>query len=272
MTSAAGQFIEESGLKIFAHRGFSGRYPESTPASYRAAIDYAEQTGIELGLECDVHFTADDQLVCLHDLTIDRTSDAEGPLYEWKLDDLRKIDFGSWFKENPSQEERSVTTLIELLDLIKDARDRGAKINLNLETKHPTPRGLDIEGRVTELLTERGWTGPDSPIRMITFFPDALIKIGEVLPDLQRTYLMSDLDRAPGGVLPEGVKIVGPDIEAVRQDPDFIARAHDQGNEVHLWTVNTPEDVEFCLEHGVEGMTTDFPDIVVDALMSSSVR
>lgn len=271
VTTPAGKFFDESGLQLFAHRGFSGRYPESTPASYAAAIDFGVETGIELGLECDVHFTADDHLVCLHDLTIDRTSDASGNLLDWTLDDLRTVDFGSWFTNDPEPAERSVTTLVELLDMIKQARDRGARINLNLETKHPTPRGLDIEERVAELLSERGWDKADSPVRMITFFPDALIRIGELLPQLRRTYLISDLDRVPDGELPDGVKIVGPDVARLHDDPGFVERAHNRGNEVHPWIVNSVEDVQFCRELGVDGYTSDFPDVVVETLLGSRV-
>ena len=64
---------------IVAHRGFSGRQPEMTRAAYRAAIDWSAKTGIELGLECDVHFSADDQLICLHDLSVKRTSTQPRP-------------------------------------------------------------------------------------------------------------------------------------------------------------------------------------------------
>jgi glycerophosphoryl diester phosphodiesterase len=266
VSTPAAKILDESGLQLFAHRGFSGRYPESTHASYQAAIDFATETGVELGVECDVHFTADDHLVCLHDLTVDRTSDMTGPLYEWKLDDLRRVDFGSWFKKDPTPAERSVTTLVELLDMVAAARDRGARVNINLETKHPTPRGLEIEERVAELLAERGWDGSDSPIRMITFFPDALVRIGELLPKLQRTFLISDLSKVPDGELLDGVQIVGPDLEKLRADPGFVERVHEQGNQVHPWTVNTVEDVRFCQQLGVDGYTTDFPDIVVAAL------
>lgn len=271
MTTSAGKIIDDSGLQLFAHRGFSGRYPESTHASYQAAIDFAAASGVELGVECDVHFTKDDHLVCLHDLTVDRTSNLTGPLYEWSLEQLRAADFGSWFKPDPTPQERAVTTLIELLDMVAAARDRGARVNINLETKHPTPRGLEIEERVAELLADRGWDGADSPIRMITFFPDALIRIGELLPKLQRTYLISDLSQASDTELLDGVKIVGPDLERLREDPGFVERMHQQGTQVHPWTVNTVEDVRFCQRLGVDGYTTDFPDIVVAALTDPAV-
>ncbi|GAB3919672.1 glycerophosphoryl diester phosphodiesterase [Microlunatus endophyticus] len=252
--------------EIIAHRGFSGRYPESTHGSYQAAIAYAEEHDLELGLECDVHFSADDQLICLHDLDLDRTSDVTGPAFARTVDELRQVDFGSWFMPDPRPQDRMITTLVELLDMIAAARNRGVRITLNLETKHPNPRGLEVEDRVAELLTERGWAGADSPIRVITFFPDALVKLREVLPQLRRTFLISDLSRAGDGVLPDGVWIVGPDLERVREDPDWVGRMIAAGNQVHVWTVNTPADVRFCLDLGVTGFTTDFPDVVAETL------
>ena len=72
---------------LIAHRGFSSRHPEMTRAAYQAAIDWVYETEIPLGLECDVHFSADDELICLHDLTLDRTStssgSASGMVFKW---------------------------------------------------------------------------------------------------------------------------------------------------------------------------------------------
>jgi glycerophosphoryl diester phosphodiesterase len=271
VTPAPGQLLAEAGYEIFAHRGFSGRYPESTPAAYTAAIEYAAAAGIELGLECDVHFTADDHLICLHDLTVDRTSNATGPAFERTLAELRTIDFGSRFMSDPPAEAKSIITLVELLDMIAEARRDGVAITLNLETKHPNPRGLEIEDRVAELLAERNWDGSDSPVRLITFSLDALVRMQEVLPELRRTFLVSRLDGIEDGTLPDGVTVVGPDIELLRADPGFVERVHSHGGEVHPWTVNTPEDTIFCRDLGVTGFTTDLPNVVVDALTSSAV-
>lgn len=255
-----------NGLEIFAHRGFSGRYPESTHGAYRAAIAYATEHDLELGLECDVHFSADDQLICLHDLDLDRTSDATGPAFERTVDELRSMDFGSWFTPHPTPDDKSITTLVELFDMIAEARDRGVRITLNLETKHPNPRGLEVEERVAELLVARGWAGPDSPIRLITFFEPALEKLGRLLPDLRRTFLISDLSRVSDSRLPDGVTVVGPDLARVREDPAWVGRMIAAGNQVHVWTVNTAEDVRRCFALGVTGFTSDFPDIVAETL------
>lgn len=87
---------------IYAHRGYAAKEPEMTWASYRAAIDWAERTGQPLGLECDVHYSGDGHLICLHDLTVDRTSTSHGRAYDRSLAELRILDFGSWRTRRPS--------------------------------------------------------------------------------------------------------------------------------------------------------------------------
>ena len=74
---------------IVAHRGFAGRQPEMTRAAYAEAIAWCAQTQIPLALECDVHFSADDQLICLHDLHVNRTATTRGRAIEMTVAELK---------------------------------------------------------------------------------------------------------------------------------------------------------------------------------------
>lgn len=238
-----------------------------TVAAFRAAIDWAAETGTRLGLECDVQFSADDQLICLHDSRIDRTSTATGIAFDLTVAELKALDFGSRFTADPTDEQRSLITLAELLIMVNEARQREIDVTLAIETKHPNPRGLDTEDRVAELLADYGWDRAGSPVRIISFSMEALIKAGKLLPDLERTYLQQfDFGEYATGELPDGIEAFGPDLAMLKADPDFVARARDHGHEVHPWTVNTPEDIDFALALGVQGITTDYPDRVVDRL------
>ncbi len=77
--------------QIFAHRGASGRYAEHTRAAFLQALaDGAD------GVECDVHLTRDEQLVCIHDPTLERTSNGSGDVADHTLAQLRELDFSSW--------------------------------------------------------------------------------------------------------------------------------------------------------------------------------
>ena len=117
------------------------------------------------------------------------------------------------------------------------------------------------------MLAPYGWTAPGSPVRIISFFLPGLERAAEVLPHLPRTLLIEkDLGEWRDGHLPEGIGAVGPDYLLLRDDPDFIARALDRGNEVHVWTVNRARDISWCLTRGVTGITTDDPAVAAAAV------
>ncbi len=252
---------------IIAHRGFSGQYPEMTISAYRAAIDWSRDTNTPLGLECDVQLSADDELVCLHDVTVDRTSDRSGRVGELTLAELRSLDFGSWKVPKPSLEQRSMVTLRDLLEMVRDARRGGVDVSACIETKHPSRRSREIEARVAALLTEFGWHQPGSPAYPMSFSLAAVKRFGALLPALPRTLLLErDLGRWRSGRLPDGVRRVGVDVDVVKQDPDFVNRARKRGNEVHVWTTNDPDDIAFCHSLGIVNITTDYPDRVLHTL------
>lgn len=252
---------------IFAHRGLSSQHPELTRAAYRAAIDWAARTGTALGLECDVHFSADDQLVCLHDLTLHRTAAIPTRAIDLTVAQLKAIDFGSWLQVRPTPAQRELITLRELLEMAVEARADGVPVSLAVETKHPNPRGLEVEDRVASMLREVGWDRPGSPVRLISFSWAAIERFGRLLPHLERSLLVEvDLERCRDGRLPADVHVVGVDVRLLRTDPGFVARARAHGNEVHAWTVNDPDDVRFCRDLGVTGFTTDYPMLVAEVL------
>lgn len=248
---------------IYAHRGYSAREPEMTRAAYLTAINWAERARQPLGLECDVHFSGDDQLICLHDLSVNRTSSSRGRAYERTLAELQTLDFGSWKVRSPRPDQRTLITLAELLELTAQARERGVDISLAIETKHPNPRGTAVEDEVAALLAPYGWTAPGSPVRIISFFLPGLARAAQVLPHLPRTLLLEiDLGEWRDGHLPDGVDAVGPDYLLLQQDPAYIDRVLARGHAVHVWTVNKARDVRWCLRRGVSGITTDDPAVV----------
>lgn len=238
-----------------------------TRAAYQEAIAWTEQTQIPLALECDVQFSADDHLICLHDLTLDRTADASGPAFGRTLAELHVLDFGSWAIHRPTTDQRRLVTLAELLIMVYEARVRGAPVGLAIETKHPNPRGLDIEERVAAMLEPYGWDLAGAPVRLISFSVPAIERLGTLLPQLERTLLIEHtLGDWADGQLPAGVRLAGVDLALLKEDPGYVHRARANGNAVHVWTANTPADIEFCLDLGVAGITTDHPDRVAAAL------
>ncbi|GAA1429911.1 glycerophosphodiester phosphodiesterase [Microlunatus lacustris] len=229
-----------------------------TRAAYRAAIEWATATGVELGLECDVQFSADDQLVCLHDQNLQRTAGRPDRPVDLTVAELKQLDFGSWVRMSPDPEERELVTLDELLTMTAEARAAGAAVTLAIETKHPNPRKLDVEDRLAEMLVDRGWHLPGSPVRVITGDLDGLDRVGRLLPALPRSLLIwRDLRRWWRQEVPDGISAVGVKLSLLRREPDFADHIRAQGREVHAFTVNHPDDVRFLRELGVSAFTTD---------------
>ena len=135
---------------VVAHRGASGENAEHTLLAYERALEQGAD-----GLECDVRLTADHQLVCVHDRTIERTSDGVGAVSELTLAQLRDYDFGSWHSGVPAQ----VLTLRELLTLTLDWR---RPVRLFIETKHPVRFGSLVEQQLLDVLHEFGVGSPPS--------------------------------------------------------------------------------------------------------------
>ncbi|MFN8167993.1 MAG: glycerophosphodiester phosphodiesterase family protein [Candidatus Nanopelagicales bacterium] len=254
---------------VVAHRGSSADVPEHTLAAYLRALDDGADA-----LECDVRLTADGHLVCVHDRRIDRTSDGRGVVSVMTLGDLDRHDFGGW--RTPAQpsigdepvvvdEARSkVLTLERLLELVVDSE---REIGLAIETKHPTRYAGLVEERTVELLQRFGLARPrsehDGRIRVMSFSQLSMRRVRALAPGLPTVFLM---DRVPlrfrDGSLPFGARIAGPSIEIVRAHPRYVERAHRAGAQVHVWTVDEPDDVALCLELGVDAIITNRPSAV----------
>lgn len=77
-------------MKVYAHRGYSGRYPENTMLSFQKAAE----TGCD-GIELDVQLTRDGTVVVIHDEAVDRTTDGTGLVKDYTFEELRKLDAGT---------------------------------------------------------------------------------------------------------------------------------------------------------------------------------
>ncbi|MFH9012957.1 glycerophosphodiester phosphodiesterase [Streptomyces sp. NPDC017943] len=265
-------------IKVVAHRGASEDAPEHTLAAYTKAIEDGADA-----LECDVRLTADGHLVCVHDRRINRTSNGRGAVSALELADLAALDFGSWKTrdawkgrdEEPDWEHRpedreatSVLTLERLLELVADA---GRPVELAIETKHPTRWAGQVEERLLTLLKRFGLDAPASPgesqVRVMSFSARSLHRVRAAAPALPTVYLTQFVSpRLRDGRLPPGVGIAGPSLRIVRSHPAYIERLKRAGHQVHVWTVNEPEDVDLCVGLGVDAIITNRPRAVLHRL------
>ena len=247
--------------QVVAHRGSSQINAEHTLGAYVAALDEGAE-----GLEADVRLTADGHLVCVHDRRVDRVANARGLVSTMELAQLDELDFASW--KNPwadlddeapevDQEARKVLTLRRLIEAVADY-DR--PVELAIETKHPTRYGGLVERRLVELLDSYGWTRKGAPVRVMSFSYSAINRVKKLAPDLDVVMLV---DRLYSWELTRNLAgedwIAGPGIDLLRDNPRFRRRLARSSRRVHVWVVNDPEDIDLCLELGVEAIITDTP-------------
>ncbi|HWB67255.1 MAG TPA: glycerophosphodiester phosphodiesterase family protein [Mycobacteriales bacterium] len=265
--------------RVVAHRGASSVEAEHTLAAYRRALDDGAD-----GLECDVRLTRDGVLVCVHDRRVDRTSSGRGVVSTLELADLDELDFGSWRRGNPDdlpdplltasweapdRDRTSVLTLARLLEMVSSV-DR--PVQLAIETKHPTRYAGLVESTLVELLTQHDLVGRKNAngqvqVRVMSFAATGLRRIRALAPTLPTVHLMKRVPlRHRDGTIAVGGSIAGPSLEALRALPSYVARAHAHGHEVHVWTVDEIDDVDYVTGLGVDVIITNRPDRVLQHL------
>jgi glycerophosphoryl diester phosphodiesterase len=283
-------------VKVVAHRGASARWPEHT----RAAMLQAIADGAD-GLECDVRLTADDRLVCWHDATVDRTSDARGTVRSRTLEQMRALDVVSWHggPRIPAAlggPRDQLLTLEDLLDLVADA---GRPLDLAIELKHPAPYRFAAEDAVLEVLADRGWdpqTGAlgDRSVSLMSFHPGAVRRLlrdvgpGVAMALLETPSSAVAAERTPAAravkaaylrrvtrqsaelVTSGDVLAAGPGVDFVLAFPDRVQAWVKAGRLVRVWTVDTAEDLAEVLAVGAHEVTTNVPARVIGLLAGTT--
>ena len=181
--------------QVVAHRGASATNAEHTLGAYVAALDEGAEA-----LECDVRLTADGHLVCVHDRDLRRLAQTDGIVSAMELADLEDLDFAAW--KNPWGEmddeapdrDPELAKVLTMRRLLETAADYPRRVELAIETKHPTRYAGLVERRLVQLLDEFGWAGKDSPVRVMSFSWVALRRIRRQAPDLDLVMLMETPD------------------------------------------------------------------------------
>jgi glycerophosphoryl diester phosphodiesterase len=254
--------------QVVAHRGASHDNAEHTLGAYVAALDGGAE-----GLECDVRLTADGHLVCVHDRDLRRTASQRRIVSTMELAELSELDVASWKNpwadlddEAPDRDESldRVLTLRRLLEMVADY-DR--RIEVAVETKHPTRYAGLVEKRLVEMLRDFGWERAGTPVRVMSFSYTALQRVERHAPDVPLVQLVEHAQVWP--MLRRAIGkhwIVGPGIAELREHPKLGARIARAGHDIHVWTVNTPEDLQLCLDLGVKAVITDRPKYILELL------
>lgn len=237
-------------LKIYAHRGYSAKYPENTLAAFRATA----MLPIE-GVEFDVHLTTDSRVVVIHDEKIDRTSNGSGYVKDMTLNELRQYDYGSWFSKEFAGE--AIPTLAEVLEVFKDTHH-----HINIELKSDV---FVYAGMEELVLNEVKAQGMLDRVVISSFDHEAVNRISKLAPDVENAALFVNMilnvakyqEKLPAKALHVSLPT------AVRKP---VLDAISEGSIVRVWTVNETKYLEPLLHIGVDAIFTDEPKKMLEYL------
>ncbi|MFG3100875.1 glycerophosphodiester phosphodiesterase [Streptomyces sp. NPDC048182] len=212
------------------HRGAMGVEPENTLRSFVAA----EQGGLDV-VELDLHLSKDGALVVMHDAEVDRTTDGTGAIADKTLAELRALDAG--------RGER-IPVFEEVLDAVS--------LPVQAEIKDTAAARTLAEVMLRRDLVER--------VEVISFHDEAIVEIARLVPGV-RTALVAQyygpkvVDRAVAA----GAGTLCLDITRITLE--VVERARKAGLRVCGWVVNTQDHLRLVRALGLDGATTDFPEI-----------
>lgn len=207
-----------------------GVEPENTLRSFV----HAEQAGMDL-IELDLHLSKDGALAVMHDAEVDRTTDGKGAIADKTLAELRELDAG--------QGER-VPVFEEVLDAVRSPLQAEIKDVAAARTLAVVMRERDLVDRV----------------EVISFHDEAIAEIAQLVPGVRTALVASRW----GGDLVDRAKAVGATrlvLNVRRITLELVERAHAEGLTVVGWVVNTQDHLRLARGLGLDGATTDFPEI-----------
>lgn len=241
---------------IFAHRGASAHAPENTLAAFELAVKQKADA-----IEFDVKLSSDDQVVVIHDQTIDRTTNGTGRVKDLPLAALQELDAGSFF--DVAFKGEPIPTLSQVFEAV------GTKIFYNIELTSYSSPSDSLPERVAELVY---FYGLEKNILFSSFHPQVLRRIHRLMPTVPIGFLAHHgisgiLARSWLGKLLLDYQALHPELRDANQA--FINRIHQAGHRVHVYTVNQVMDMQRLYSIGVDGIFTDDPRLARETLVGS---
>lgn len=229
---------------IVAHRGLLRHAPENTLANFRACLE------LRLGFELDVQRTKDGHLVCIHDDTVNRTTNGKGKVVEMTLSQIRKLDAGSWFDSKFADEK--VPTIAEVFELVAQYRHHDILIAVDLKSANVEKDvvQLAMKHRVLDRLLFIGRTISEPKVRE---------RLKATSKHAQTAAVANNADEFPAALKenPDWVYVrylpTKAQVEAVHRVKKrvFIAGSKVSGN--------LPKNWQHVTDVGVDGVLTDYP-------------
>ena len=234
----------------FAHRGASAYYPENTVMAFKEALK-AGATGIEL----DVHKTKDNKLVVIHDEDIERTFLGKGLVKYYTLEELKEFKCrNNNFREN---KECIIPKLEEVLNLVQYEN-----ITLNIEVKTDKIQYEGIEEDVIKLIKSFNM---DERVILSSFNHESILRCKNIDSTIKTGLLYyKPIDNIVEYAKEHLADALHPDIRLVNEE--LIKSAHENGLIINIYTVNSPIYMRRLIEANVDGIFTDYTELLKDVL------
>lgn len=243
---------------VMAHQGGNGLWPDNTLYAFEQAV----ALGVDV-LELDIHSTADDVLVVIHDGTVDRTTDGSGAVHDLTLAEIKALDAGYNWSADDGQtfpyrgQGVTVPTLEELFVAFP-----GMPMNIEIKQAEPS-----IAAPLCRLIRDYGKA---DEVLVVSFHEEATKEFRRECPEvvtgttqnevialfaLSKLFLEGVYSPAAGALqVPEyrsGLHVL---------TPRFVDAAHKRGLQVHAWTIDEEADMRRLTDLGVDGIITNYPD------------
>lgn len=236
----------------FAHRGFSGQFPENTMLAFQKAID----AGCD-GIELDVQLSKDRIPVIIHDELLERTTGAAGRVGDYTLEELKNLNapaaFGSQFGK---------TEIPTLEEYFQGIGKTGIITNIELKNSIEPYQGME---RIVWDLIRRFHM--EKRVIISSFNHYSLLEFKRLAPKMPCGVLEeSRMVNAAGYASGLGMEYLHPIYAAVT--PVYAGSAAALGLGIHAWTVNDKEEMKRLIELGVRGIIGNHPDLAANVISS----
>lgn len=225
-------------VAVTAHRGSSQKAPENTMAALEAAVEELADFA-----EIDVQLTSDKEMVLCHDLSLKRTAGVSRTVSSMTLGEIRQLDAGSWFSEEFAGEQ--IPTLREAMEFAK------GRLNLNIELKN-LGKDSELPELAAELIRELDME-EQCVVTSVNF--SYLERVKKQNPRIRTGYIAA----AAYGDYYSGDSIDFISVRASLVSGSLVEQVHELGKEIHVWTVNSRQEMERMKFLNVDNLITDYP-------------
>jgi len=235
---------------IISHRGASLYVPENTLSAFKKAV----QLGTD-GIELDVQMSKDGHVVVIHDTTVNRTSNGYGKVKKLTLEQLKALDFGSWFSKEFKNEH--ICTLEEVFDCLKNWDGL-----INVEIKKEWFQFNSIENKVADIIAE--FDMRNNTI-VSSFSVLSLLKMKRIDKSIKTGILYSSSSKR-FFIFAKLFKMnaIHPWYKDVTKDMKKFATMNKL--KINTYTVDKPSEIRRLADIGVNGIITNVPDIALKEL------